>query len=175
MKTSMNIRIYILITFLVALWCAGILAAPVLQHAGFYGTANYTYAFFSRVCHQNDTHSFHLEGEKIGVCIRCSAIYFGFLAGLLFMPLSGALKRMRFLKPVTVIALCIPMLVDVVLNDTGLHLSTVMTRVATGVVFGGVMPWCIVPLLIEACSQLIHKKKIQSLDSGVCAYVRKTQ
>jgi hypothetical protein len=73
------------------------------------------------------------------------------------------------------IAVILPMLVDVVLNDTGFHISTTMTRGATGILFGGVMPWYIVPLLIEACSQLIHKKKIQSRDFGADAYVRKTQ
>jgi len=175
MNTSLNTKIYILITFLVALWCAGIFAAPVLQHAGFTGIANCAYSFFSRICHQNDTRSFHVEGEKFGVCIRCSAIYFGFLAGLLLLPLSGALKRIRVPNRMLMIAFMIPMLVDVAFNDTGLHISTTMTRAATGILFGGVMPWYIVPLLIEACLQLVHKKKFQSLYSGVCEYVRKTQ
>ena len=91
------------------------------------------------------------------------------------MPLSGALRRKHIPKPVLMIAVIIPMLIDVMLNDTGLHASTTITRVATGLLFGGVMPWCIVPLLIEACSQLIYRKKIQSLDSGVYTYDRKTQ
>jgi uncharacterized membrane protein len=172
---SVSFKIYIIITMLVAFWCAGILAAPVLKHAGLSGSADIAYSFFSRICHQNDARSFHVEGEKFGVCIRCSAIYFGFLAGLILMPLSIALKRIRFPKPMLMIAVIIPMLVDVVLNGTGLHASTTMTRVATGLLFGGVMPWCIVPLLIEACSQLIYKKKIHSQDSGVYTYDGKTQ
>ena len=90
------------------------------------------------------------------------------------MPLLGGLKRTHIPKPTLIIAVIIPMLVDVVLNDTGLHTSTTMTRVATGLLFGGVMPWCIVPLLIEACLQLINKKKIHSTDSGALTYVRKT-
>jgi uncharacterized membrane protein len=175
MNISISIKIYIIFIVLVAFWCAGILAAPVLRHAGLHDSADMTYSIFSRICHQNDASSFHVEGEKFGVCIRCSAIYFGFLAGLLFMPLSGALKRIRNPEPMLIIAVMIPMFIDAVLNDTGLHASTTMTRVATGLLFGGVMPWCIVPLLIEACSQLINKKKIHSSDSGVCTYVRKTQ
>ena len=66
---------------------------------------------------------FHVEGEKCGVCIRCSAIYFGFLAGLLLLPLSGALKRLPFPKPALIIAFMIPMVVDVVLSVTGVHLE----------------------------------------------------
>jgi uncharacterized membrane protein len=175
MSKSIIIRIYIIITFLVALWCAGIIAAPLLMHAGLHSSADITYSIFSRICHQNDVHSFHVGGEKFGVCIRCSAIYFGFLAGLLIMPLSGALKRIRIPKPMLMIAVIIPMFVDVVLNDSGLHISTTMTRVATGLLFGSVMPWCIIPLFIEACLQLINKKKIHSPDSGVITDVRKTQ
>jgi len=167
---NISIRIYIIITILVAFWCAGILAAPVLKHAGLNGSADIAYSIFSRICHQNDARSFHIEGEKSGVCIRCSAIYFGFLAGLLLMPLSGALKRKRVPKPMLMIAVIIPMFIDVVLNGTGLHASTTMTRMATGLLFGGVMPWCIVPLLIEACSQLIHRKKIHTPDSGAYTY-----
>ena len=164
---NLSIRIYIIITVLVAFWCAGILVAPVLKHAGLHGSADIVYSVFSRICHQNDATSFHVEGEKCGVCIRCSAIYFGFFMGLLFMPLSGALKRIRIPQPALMIAVILPMVVDAVLNDTGLHASTTLTRVATGLLFGGVMPWCVVPLLTEACLQLIHKKKIPSPDSGV--------
>jgi uncharacterized membrane protein len=167
MNRSISFRIYIIVTFLAALWCAGILAAPMLAHAGMHRSADMVYSVYSRICHQNGASSFHVEGEKFGVCIRCSAIYFGFLLGLLIMPLSGAVKRLRFPKPMLMIAVILPMVVDAVLNDAGLHASTTMTRVATGLLFGGVMPWCIVPLLIEACLQLIYKKKIPSPDSGV--------
>ena len=175
MNRSLSIRIYCIFTFLVILWCAGIVAAPLLRHAGLQSTADIAYSLFSRICHQNDVLSFHVEGEKFGVCIRCSAIYFGFLAGLLLMPLSGALKRIRVPKPMLIITVIIPIFVDIMLNNTGLHFSTTITRMATGLLFGGAMPWCIVPLFIEACSQLINKKKIHSPDSGVCTYVRKTQ
>jgi uncharacterized membrane protein len=161
MKRSLSTGIYIIITFLVILWCAGIVAAPLLRHAGLTGTADIAYSMFSRVCHQNNVNSFHVEGEKFGVCIRCSAIYFGFLIGLLILPVSGALKRMRSPKPVYIIAVIIPMVIDAVLNDSGLHISTTMTRLATGFLFGSVMPWCIMPHLLEACSQLLHKKKNQ--------------
>jgi uncharacterized membrane protein len=167
MNRSIALRIYIIFTFLVALWCAGILAAPLLAHAGMHRSADMVYSIYSRICHQNDASSFHVEGEKFGVCIRCSAIYFGFLMGLLFMLPLGAVTRLRIPKPMLMIAVILPMVVDAVLNDAGLHASSTMTRVATGLLFGGVMPWCIVPLLIEACLQLIHKKKIPSPDSGV--------
>ncbi len=175
MNKSIAIRIYIVFTLLVAFWCAGIIAAPVFKHAGSNNNADFAYSIFSRVCHQIDARSFHVEGEKFGVCIRCTAIYFGFLAGLLLMPLSGSLKRIRFPKPIWIIAVIIPMIVDTILNDTGIHASTTFTRMATGLLFGGAMPWCIVPLLVEAVLQLIKGNNIHLPDSGVCDYVRKTQ
>ena len=161
MNRSLSIRIYFIFTFLVILWCAGIVAAPLLRHAGLQSTADIAYSLFSRICHQNDVHSFHVEGEKFGVCIRCSAIYFGFLVGLLILPVLGALNRIRSPKPMYIIAVIIPMLIDALLNDSGFHISTTMTRLATGFLFGIVMPWCIMPHLLEACSQLLHKKKNQ--------------
>ena len=175
MNSFVTVRIYIVFTILVAFWCAGILAAPAMKHSGFNGSADMAYTFFSRVCHQSDMRSFHVEGEKFGVCIRCSAIYFGFFFGLVLMPFFGVLKRKSMPKPMLILAVIIPMVVDVMLNDTGLHGSTVMTRVVTGLFFGGGMSWCVVPIFIEACSQIICRKKIHSLDFGVTSYVRKTQ
>jgi len=154
MKISFHLTVYLTLTLLVALWCAGILAAPFLSHAGMQDSADVLYALFSRVCHQNDAHSFHVGGGKCAVCIRCSAIYFGFLAGLLLLPLSGTLKRRWMPRPWMLVAVMIPMLADVALTVSGLHISTTVTRVATGTIFGALMPWCVVPLLIDALSQL---------------------
>jgi uncharacterized membrane protein len=153
-------RLYIFIAVLVALWCIGILAAPLLKCWGYSSSADAVYSFFSRTCHQSDVRSFHVEGEKFGVCIRCSAIYFGFLAGLLFMPLFGVFKRTCIPNAMLLFAVVLPMFVDVVLNDIGFHASTTISRVATGALFGVVMPWCVVPLIIEACLQIIQRKKI---------------
>ena len=61
-----------------AIWCLAILAAPLLHSPTLY-------VFFSIICHQIPSRSWHLAGEPLGVCIRCTAISFGFLAGLLLM------------------------------------------------------------------------------------------
>jgi uncharacterized membrane protein len=173
MKSSK--RLYGFFTVLVALWCIGILAAPLLKHAGWAQSADMLYSFFSRVCHQDDARSFHVEGEKIGVCIRCSAIYFGFLLGLITLPLSRALKRKNVPAMGFFLFAVLPMAVDAVLNATGIHASTPMTRVITGALFGISMPWFVVPIFIEACLQLNHRNKNHLPDSGVVPYDRKTQ
>jgi uncharacterized membrane protein len=173
MKSS--IRLYSLFTVLVSLWCIGIFAAPFLKHAGWAQSADMLYSFFARVCHQDDARSFHVAAEKIGVCIRCSAIYFGFLLGLIALPLQRALKRKK--NPATgfFFFAVFPMVIDVLLNATGIHASTPMTRVVTGALFGICMALFVVPIFIEACLQLNPRNKNHSLDSGVVRYVRKTQ
>jgi uncharacterized membrane protein len=173
MKSST--RLYGFFTLLVSLWCIGILAAPLLKHAGWTQCADLLYSFFARVCHQDDARSFHIDGEKIGVCIRCSAVYFGFFLGLIALPLSRVLKRKYVPAMGFFLFAVLPMAVDAVLNAAGIHASTPMTRVITGALFGVSMPWFIVPIFIEACLQLISRNKNHSPDSGVLPYARKTQ
>jgi len=40
------------------------------------------YSFFALICHQDPTRSWHFAGQSLPVCIRCTSIYFGFLAAL---------------------------------------------------------------------------------------------
>jgi uncharacterized membrane protein len=166
---------YILIILFVAFWCAGIIAVPVLKHDGHTNIAAVGNSFFSRVCHQDEARSFYICGEKFGVCIRCTAVYFGFLVGLIFMPLLSGLKQVRVPSVKILLAVILPMAADVVFSNVGLHTSTTMTRVLTGTVFGVAMPWWIVPSYLEACSQLVRKMKKQSSDPGVYPYARETQ
>jgi len=159
----------------VSLWCIGILAAPLLKHVGWTQSADVLYAFFSRVCHQDDARSFHIEGEKIGVCVRCSAIYFGFFLGLITLPLVRALKRKNVPTKGFFLFAVLPMVVDVILNAMGIQASTTITRVITGALFGMSMPWLVVPIFIEACLQLTLRNNNHSPDSGVVPYARKTK
>jgi len=57
-------------------WCLAIVAAPYF-HSG------PIYLFFSAICHQLPTRSWHFQGEQLGLCIRCTSISLGFLAGQL--------------------------------------------------------------------------------------------
>ena len=60
----------------VTLWCAAILAAPIFS-------LHVVYDFFALICHQEPDRSWLLFGQPLPVCIRCSAIYFGFLFALI--------------------------------------------------------------------------------------------
>jgi uncharacterized membrane protein len=66
-----------------SLWCLSILSAPILQ-------IEPVYAFFSRICHQDPARTWHVFGQPLAVCVRCAAIYVGFLGGiLLYLPANA--------------------------------------------------------------------------------------
>ena len=157
---------------LVMLWCAAIVAAPLLSFsAGIsHAAGSFIYEGFSRICHQMDERSFHLAGLKLGVCIRCSSMYFGFLATLILLLVFSPLQRIRIPSIRWLLAAFAPMLIDVVLNDTGIRLSTSTSRLITGVIVGAVLPLYVVPSLLEAVAQI----KLPSLNLGGF-YARKTQ
>src|SRR5262245_22166591 len=52
-------------------WCSTIIAAPLLG-------SSWIYAFFSAICHQDPARSWHLNGEPLPVCMRCTSIYLSF-------------------------------------------------------------------------------------------------
>lgn len=146
----------------VFLWCAAIVATPVL--ASFDGvaakTAFLSYQFFSRVCHQLDSHSFHLAGLKFAVCVRCSSIYACFFLGLLFFPV---IKRTMFLNayPTRVLILSlVPMGIDVAFAIFGIHESTTMTRGVTGLIFGLALSILLVPVLEEFADKFLSHMRM---------------
>ena len=69
------------------LWCLSIVAAPMLS-------LSWVYVFFSRICHQDPARSWHLAGEPLAVCIRCTSIYFAFTASL-WLGLKASVRWLR--------------------------------------------------------------------------------
>ncbi|MEP0823756.1 MAG: DUF2085 domain-containing protein [Ignavibacterium sp.] len=145
---------YLLLLFLTALWCAGIIAAPLLRSSGV-GLSTLLYHAFSEVCHQLPDRSFTMFGEPFGVCMRCSAIYFAFLAGLIAYPFLAT--RFHDAPPVPwILAVALlPMGLDVALNVLGFHASTAWTRTASGLIAGVILPFYLLPILREAVQQLL--------------------
>ena len=142
----------------VLFWCLLIILPPICMMAGseFTPLANTLYKSFSPICHQYDSRSLHLAGYKLAVCSRCTAIYLGFLVGVI---VSRFLSRRRIDRTLLwwIIAV-VPMLVDVVLDIIAIHASNVPTRLLTGGVFGIVAALVLTPYFIQACTELIHHK-----------------
>lgn len=77
-RGTWSVKPFLNLTLLIATvaWCLAIVAAPYF-HSG------PIYLFFSTICHQLPTRSWHFQGEQLGLCIRCTSISLGFLAGQL--------------------------------------------------------------------------------------------
>lgn len=149
---------YPLLLLLTALWCAGIVAAPLLRSLDV-GFSALLYGAFGEVCHQIPGRSFAILGEPLGVCMRCSAIYFAFLAALIAQPFAAARFRHAPPAPWILIVALLPMALDVTLHLAGLHASTAWTRTVSGLAAGATLPLYLVPVLEEAVQQLLSTNR----------------
>ena len=137
------------------LWCTGIYITPFLVNEQ---TAVYLYTAYHQVCHQLADHSFHIHGSNLSVCIRCSALYTAFLAGVLLFPLIRTNKFSITSNRYYIILLAVPMIVDVVASWTTGYSSTIASRVVSGGLFGFGASLLITPLFIEALQQLYQSR-----------------
>jgi len=147
-----------LYSFVVAaalLWCFAILAAPLLAGSSgmLLSSSEVIYQFFGRICHQIDSRSFHLGGNKFAVCARCSSIYFGFLVGLLSMLFVRRFPSIPFPPRWVLLVSTFPMLLDVGLAFLNIHESSLWTMGISGGLFGLTVAYFIYPGFREAiCS-----------------------
>jgi uncharacterized membrane protein len=148
-------------------WCALILIAPVAASSPRLAVPGlFLYAFFSPLCHQIDARSFHLFGQPLAVCGRCSAIYFAFLLGAILYPFARKLLPEKKPGILFLILAMAPMLVDVVLEAFGIDESSNALRAVTGAWFGLLIPFLIIPGAIEGIEQILarpnsHKVQIE--------------
>lgn len=152
MKQTLPYRILLVCAFL---WCAFLFLPPLLSGPGNEIISAQLYKSYSHICHQYDARSLHVFGDKLAVCSRCSAVYFGFLVGIVLFRLLPK----RNIKPVPYLLISLlPMLLDVMSDLSGLHASTFLTRIATGSFFGIVSSFVLTPVIIQALTELLHKQ-----------------
>ena len=152
------------------LWCAAIVATPVLaSYDGAAAKAAFlSYDFFSRVCHQLDSHSFHLAGFKFAVCIRCTSVYTSFFLGLLFFPIMKRTKIVDVHPARVLILSLVPMGIDVALANFGIHDSTTTTRAITGLIFGMALTVVLVPILEEFVYKFLSNMRTLANTLNLC-------
>lgn len=151
--------VYCLLLVGMLLWCGMILLAPLAAYYGYSQGADILYTVFGRVCHQLDSHSLHLHGEKFGVCARCSSMYFGCLLGVVVYPLFKSFSSASFPHRRWLTIAAVPMGVDVFLTLAGIHTATNLTRLFTGGFFGFIIAFTIVPGLQLAISSLFSSSR----------------
>lgn len=120
------------------------------------------YQFFHPICHQLEGRSLHVFGKPLAVCTRCSSIYFAFLAGTLLFPVLERHLRAVCSRRDLLLYAVLPMVVDVVLDELGVHASSGATRMITGTLFGLVVPFCIIPTAQEAVQELVSASRFFS-------------
>ena len=152
MKRELNILIG-----MIAVWCGMIVAAPLSAGGGFEGLfSRFMYSFFHTVCHQLDSHSFHIDGHKFAVCIRCTSIYGSFLAGMIAFRLSNRLRTATF-DPIRLLLItATPMFCDAVLSMWTGYNATVLSRIVTGSVFGTGMSFLLRDSLVGIVGSTVH-------------------
>jgi uncharacterized membrane protein len=130
-----------------ALWCLAIVLPPLVRaFTGSGGAADALAAPFAAVCHQWDSHSLHLFGQKLAVCARCTAVYAGFLAGVLAAP---SLRR-RESTPLAWAVAAGPILADVLLDLAPGYSPGVASRLVTGGFFGVAAALLLTPIIVDA-------------------------
>ncbi len=141
------------------IWCLLILLPSLLGDGG--GTGKYIseidYQYFGHICHQFDERSLHINEHKMSVCARCSGIYFGFLIGVLVVPLFKMVKIKNFTY--TLVFILSPMIIDISLDFLGIHQSTLLTRTLTGLMFGFPSAIILYPSFEQALNELINYKE----------------
>jgi uncharacterized membrane protein len=150
-------RVWAVATGVVFLWVAAIVLAPVLESFGVKSVSQPVYRFFSYICHQIDSRSFHFHDHQFAVCARCFGFYAGFLAGFFFYPLSRQLSTIDSFPRVWLFAAMIPMGIDVSLTFFGIWENTHLSRTVTGLILGIACAFFIVPALVEI-EQLISRR-----------------
>lgn len=135
-----------------------IIAAPLAQARGNSQFAAPIYKAFSFVCHQIPERSFHLAGNKFGVCSRCTGLYSGFAVAVLAYPFTRSLKNTATPSIVWLILAALPLAIDFSLGYFNIWANTHASRFATGALFSATTVFYIVPGLIDIAGKLFKKK-----------------
>jgi uncharacterized membrane protein len=117
-------------------WLALVVLSPVLPAP----LAALVYAAGGFICHQRPERSFHWHGAQLAVCARCTGIYAGACALVLFAPLPppayAAWTRSRVRTGWLMAVAAAPTAVTVAAEWAGWWYPSALLRAATGVLLG---------------------------------------
>ncbi len=146
---SVAIVVYAALVLLSLAWLALIFTPAMLMADGHPLSATILYRGLAAVCHQIPERSFHLHGFALGVCSRCTGIYAGFVAGLMFYPFVRSLREEAMPSRRWLMLAGLPMLIDFGGGFLGLFNNTFPSRAATGFLAGGAAAFYILPGFIS--------------------------
>jgi uncharacterized membrane protein len=140
-------------------WTLLLYLAPVLNVAGGFSAtiSDFLYIFYSKTCHQIDERSFHLIGEKVAVCSRCSSVYTGFLLSVALYPFIRGINNLKMPPLWFLIAASVFMVLDVFLDIGGIFSNTFISRAITGGIIGFILPFYLIPRTMNFANEVFHK------------------
>ena len=147
-----------IILSLVAIWVFVIVLTPIAEANGFTTFSQPLYNFYSYICHQMPSRSFHIFEHKFAVCSRCFGVYFGLLFGLIIYPLFRSMEEIEPFPRIWLFLAMIPMGVDWALTFFGIWENTFFTRFVSGLILGTTCAIFIVPALVEFSEMILLKR-----------------
>ena len=144
-------KVYFSIFAITSFWLLMIFLAPLFLELGgvFSKISSLIYVFFSKVCHQDDSRSFHLLEHKLGVCSRCVWIYIGFFIATSLYPLKYKLNNSITPSVWFLIFAAVLLFLDVLFDKIGVLENTFLSRSVTGFIIGFVLPFYIIPGFVK--------------------------
>jgi uncharacterized membrane protein len=135
LSRSMSVRV--ILFFSALLWCAGFLLPAILDDPLSLSVINpFLNLLYSKVCHQSELKSIHINGAALLICARCSGIYIGALSAsiLLIFQFRTAMNK---LTPLLIASLLL--LADVLLSTIGVYAYQKSIALTTGIIFGSIV------------------------------------
>ncbi len=142
-------KVWTISLLVVFAWTFVILLAPIAKASGFENISAPIYTFFSVICHQIDSRSFHIENHQFAVCSRCFGVYFGLFFGFLIYPFLRKVDEIEPLPRFWLFLAMIPIGIDWSLGVFGIWENTHLSRFLTGLVLGAACAIFIIPALVE--------------------------
>ena len=148
-KTEKKVTlIYVMILSGAVLCLSTIFLAPLLKNQLPF-VSDLLYAVYSPLCHQNPSRCFVLFGYPLAVCARCLGVYGGFLLGTCLYPLFRDLRSQSLPLKGVLISLSTPIVVDTTGNLFLLWMTNEWIRLLTGVFWGSILPFFLIPGMMD--------------------------
>ena len=126
-----------------------VVAAPLAQANGLQWLSFTVYETFSHVCHQTPERSFYIAGYPLAVCARCTGLYVGFAAAVVFYPVMTSLKRTHTPERKWLFIAAAPLAIDFALGFLGFWENSHVSRLLTGAILGAGSVFFILPGLVQ--------------------------
>jgi len=158
-KAERTILFTFVLTFIVfSFWLGGIFLAPYLRSLSS-PWASLVYAVYSPFCHQFSDRSMSCFGHPLSICARCLGINLGFLLGLVLYPFIRGWRQVRVPEKKVFFLLSAPIVLDAAANFIKLWQSPNAVRLATGLLWGVLLPFYFITGIVDFMMQRQKRKQ----------------